>query len=77
MSNHITKHLYKPLFRPAAFAGLPKGWDYVEAPPDIAHKRPDIPMSRWIHGVIAYDRQLSREECHQHDLEFVGVREVN
>lgn len=70
------KYLYKPLYRPAAFAGLPKGWDYAEMPPDIAHKRPQLPMSRWIHGIVAYDRQLTAEECRQHELEYVEMREV-
>ena len=70
------KHLYRPLYRPAAFAGLPKGWDYVEAPPDLAHRRRDLPMSRWIHGVIAYDRQLTADELKQHELEYVGEQEV-
>jgi len=68
------KFLYKPLYRPAPFSGIPKGWDYVEAPPDIAHRRMDLPMSNWIHGVIAYDRPLTKDECKNHELEF--VREI-
>jgi hypothetical protein len=65
-------HLYRPLLRPAVFAGLPKGWYYAEAPPDIAHKRPDLPASTWRYGVIAYERKLTPEEVAQHDLEYLG-----
>ena len=69
------KFLYKPLYRPAAFSGIPKGWDFKEAPPDIAHKRPDLPMSRWRFGIIAYDRPLTADECKSHELEYVGETE--
>jgi len=68
----MPRHIYKPLLRPAAFAGLPKGWDYIAAPPDLAHKRPDIPVSSHIHGVIGYHRQLRQDEVKSHDLEYLG-----
>jgi hypothetical protein len=67
------KHLYKPIYRPAAFSGLPKGWDYVEAPADLALRRPDLPVSRHTFGVIAYERQLTAEEVKRHELEYVGA----
>ena len=65
------KYLYRPLYRPAAFANLPKGWDYVEAPPDLAYRglRRDLPMSSWIFGIIGYDRMLTPEEIRDHELE--------
>ena len=65
-------YLYKPLLRPAVFAGLPKGWDYAEAPPDLVHRRRDIPASSWRYGIIRYDRRLSHEEETRNDLEYVG-----
>jgi hypothetical protein len=70
------KYLYRPLYRPAAFSGIPKGWDYVEAPADLAHRRPELPRSTWIHGVIGYDRQLTQDECKNWELEYVGEKEI-
>jgi hypothetical protein len=72
----MTRYLYKPLSRPAAFAGLPKGWDYAEAPPDIAHKRRDIPMSGWVFGIIAYGRELTAGERQEHSLQYVGTQQI-
>ena len=69
------KHKYAPIYRPAPFAGLPKGWDFVEVPRDLATKRPDLPMSQRMFGVIAYDRQLTEEEVKRHELEYLGAEE--
>ncbi len=66
------RHLYKPLYRPAAFSGIPKGWQYVEAPPDLAHRRPELPMSTWIHGIISYAEPLTKDQCRSFELEFIG-----
>ena len=65
------EYLYRPLYRPAHFAGLPKGWDYVEAPacePDIAVRR-GLPLSRQTYGIIAYTRPLTKQEQADHQLE--------
>ena len=69
------KYLYKPLYRPAPFSGIPKGWDYAEVPPEYVHKRPDVPPSTWVHGVIFYTRQLTSQECKSFELEYVGAEE--
>jgi hypothetical protein len=68
------KHLYKPLYRPAGFAGLPTGWEYAEAPHDLPQvaMRFGIPMSRHTHGVIAYDHKLTQDEVKRHELEYLG-----
>lgn len=68
------RHLYAPIYRPAAFSGIPKGWEYVEAPRDVAHRLTHLPMSSRTHGVIAYDRQLTAEEVKRHELEYLGAR---
>jgi len=63
-------HKYCPLLRPAGFESLPRGlkWDYVEAPWDLAHRRTDIPRSAFRHGIIATERELTRQECIDFDL---------
>ena len=67
------RYLYRPLLRPAGFATMPAGlkWDYVEVPPDIAHLRPNLPVSAHRYGVIACDRELTEKEYRHFDLEEV------
>ena len=67
------RYLYRPLLRPAGFATMPTGlkWDYVEVPRDIAHLRPNLPVSAHRYGVIACDRELTEKECRNFDLEQV------
>ena len=67
------RHRYRPLLRPAGFATMPAGlkWDYVEVPRDIAHLRPNLPVSRHRYGVIACDRELTVKECVHFDVEQV------
>jgi hypothetical protein len=63
------------MIRPASFSTLPSGvkWEYVEAPPDIAHKRPDLPRSTHRYGVIATERKLTPEERERFDLQEDGL----
>ena len=63
---------YRPLYRPATTASLPRGlqWIYVEAPPYIT-KRPDLPRSRFQHGVIGTERKLSKDEINRFDLQEI------
>ena len=65
------RYLYRPLLRPAGFATMPPGlkWDYVEVPREIAHLRPNLPVSRHRYGVIACDRELTERECSNFALE--------
>lgn len=69
----MNRYLYTPLYRPAHFAGLPQGWDYVEAPAHQSARiaRPDLPQSERPFGVIAYRRPLSADEVAQHELEVL------
>ena len=67
------EYLYRPTLRPASFCTLPKGlnWDYIEAPaidPLIAQRR-GIPLSTQRFGIIATDRQLTKEEREDFSLE--------
>lgn len=61
---------YRPMLRPASFATLPSGlqWEYVEAPYDIAHLRPDLPVSRNPHGIIQTVRPLTTDEMERFSL---------
>lgn len=63
-------HHYKPLYRPASFATVPKGWVYIEAPSYVTG-RPDLPQSKHKHGVIGYDHPLSMTEVERFELEGV------
>ena len=67
------RYLYRPLLRPAGFATMPAGlkWDYVEVPREIAHLRPNLPVSRHRYGVIVCERELTKTECRHFDLEQV------
>ena len=67
------QYLYRPLLRPAGFATMPAGlkWNYVEVPRDIAHLRPNLPVSRHRYGVIACDRELTEKERRNFDIEPV------
>lgn len=69
----MQQNLYRPLLRPAGFATLPRGleWDYVQMPPDLAHRRPELPASKHRHGVIRTAWPLTAEECEQYSLEAV------
>jgi hypothetical protein len=66
------RYLYRPLYRPASFATVPKGWDYVEAPAQFAPNRTDIPRSMHKFGIIAYDHQLTDDEVSRYELDYVG-----
>lgn len=70
------EYLYRPLLRPASFCTLPSGleWNYIEIPRgdyDLATRRPELPMSRHPHGIIATTRQLTARELYDFDLEQV------
>lgn len=61
---------YIILYRPAGYATLPAGvkWDYVEAPMDVAARRPDLPLSKHRHGIISTSRALTEEELRAFQL---------
>jgi hypothetical protein len=56
-------------YRPASFCTLPRGvsWQYVEAPHEGCN-RPDIPSSKYRHGVITTDRPLTAAEMEQFEI---------
>jgi hypothetical protein len=62
---------YRPTLRPASHSTLPAGldWSYVEAP-HYLQKRPDLPRSRYYHGVIEC-RELTKDELVRFDLEAI------
>ena len=64
------RHHYRPLLRPAGFATMPPGlkWDYVEVPREIAHLRPNLPVSRHRYGIIACERELTEDERQRYEL---------
>jgi len=69
-----TRHLYRPILRPAGFATLPRGLkgDYTEIPAFLKGKR-DLPVSAHPHGVIATDRALTADEMERFDLAAVDT----
>lgn len=65
------QYRYRPRYRPPGFATLPAGlvWEFVQMPPDIAHRRPDVPRSAYRFGMIATTRALSDEELERFELD--------
>jgi len=61
---------YRTKFRPAHFSALPDGVtiEYIEAPPDMAHMRPDLPVSQWRFGVFVASRPLTKYELERFEL---------
>lgn len=68
----MTRYHYRPRNRPAGFATLPAGlqWEFVEMPPDLAHRRPELPRSAHRYGVIATSRPLKNEELECFELDI-------
>jgi hypothetical protein len=64
-------NIYRPFHRPASSCTLPRGlsWEYVEAPADIAARRPDLPKSEHRFGIIKTERPLTVEEQEHFSLE--------
>lgn len=64
-------HLYRMRYRPASLSTLPRGleWVYVEAPPDLAVRRPDLPVSKHRFGVISTVRSLTAEEMESYEID--------
>lgn len=64
---------YRMLYRPAGFATLPSGlkWNFAEVPSYYAANRPDLPVSRFTHGVIETERDLTEEECRTFEIEKI------
>lgn len=63
---------YRCLLRPASFCSLPYvTWEYVEIPRSLAGKRPDLPVAKNEHGVIATGRPLTETEQANFDLEEI------
>lgn len=60
--------LYRHAFN--SRADLPP-WEYVEAPPELAFRRPDLPRSRYPFGVITFGRDLTPAEVALHELREV------
>ncbi len=73
MQSQPIDYRYRPLYRPAHFAGLPVGWKYVEAPAcePLIGSRLGIPVSNHTFGIIAYNRELTGEEKERFQLEAV------
>jgi hypothetical protein len=64
-------HKYIMLARPAAFSAMPPaivkaGWEYAEAPAYV--NRPDLPRSRYPHGVIVTAAKLTPAEVEQYEM---------
>ncbi len=65
----MAKFLYRTILRPASTWTLPPkvAWEYVEVPPGLT-TRPDLPTSKYLFGVIALDRKLTKDELVRFDI---------
>ena len=63
---------YHPIYRPAYASALPPGVtaELIAAPRDIAHLRPDLPVSAHRYGTLALSRPLTAEEREQYEMEI-------
>jgi hypothetical protein len=63
-------HKYIMLARPGGFSAMPPivnaGWEYAEAPAYV--NRPDLPRSRYPHGVIVTAAKISLAEAEQYEM---------
>lgn len=66
---------YRTTLRPPAFGGLPQGvtWKYVEAPPDGRKYSDNLPVSKYLYGVIETDRPLTAKELDHYDIKRVPI----
>ena len=71
------KFHYSPLYRPASFSSLPKGWawEFVEVPNYLQTARPDLPVSSKSHGVIASLVRLTQAQLEDFQLEVVSYQD--
>ena len=69
------EYTYRPRLRPVGYATMPSDvkWEFIEAPAydPMIGARLGIPVSRSQYGIIATDRQLTKEERDRYGMELV------
>jgi len=64
---------YYTRLRPVGIGTIPKvRWEFVEVPLEIAHRRPDLPVSRRPYGVFTTDRPLTAQELCDFEISIDG-----
>ena len=63
---------YTPRYRPPTSVTLPRGqWTLRERPAVGFPLRTDLPVSRYPHGVVVFDRALTAQELDDYELDTV------
>ena len=63
---------YTPRYRPPTSVTLPRGqWTLRERPAVGFPLRTDLPVSRYPHGVVVFDRALTAQELDDYELDIV------
>lgn len=68
--------VYATMLRPVGAATLPEGliWEYVTAPRDLAHHRPDlVALGAYPHGTFRATRRITCDDLDPFELRVVGV----
>ena len=63
---------YTPRYRPPTSVTLPRArWTLRERPAVGFPLRTDLPVSRYPHGVVVFDRALTQQELDDYELDTV------
>ena len=63
---------YTPRYRPPTSVTLPRGqWTLRERPAVGFPLRTDLPVSRYPHGVVVFDRALTAQELDDYELDTI------
>ena len=63
---------YTPRYRPPTSVTLPRArWTLRERPAVGFPLRTDLPVSRYPHGVVVFDRALTAQELDDYELDIV------
>ena len=63
---------YTPRYRPPTSVTLPRGQSTLRERPAVGFPlRTDLPVSRYPHGVVVFDRALTAQELDDYELDTV------
>lgn len=69
--------LYAPAYRPPTYGSVPSGYFLIErgSVVDAAPLRTDLPIGKHAFGVVAYKRELTKDEVDDFQLFPLGTKD--